>query len=53
MRNLVESADAHVAVVQARLPSNFPQRVIDTIAAGVKKQAAAFIATAPPASAEQ
>ena len=50
MRNLVESADAHVAVVKARLPSNFPERVIDAIAAGVKQQAATFIATAPPAS---
>jgi serine/threonine-protein kinase HipA len=52
MRNLVASADAHVAVVQARLPSGFPERVIDTIAAGVKQQALAFIATAPPASTE-
>jgi serine/threonine-protein kinase HipA len=52
MRNLVESADAHVAAVQARLPSSFPERVIDTIAAGVKRQAVAFIATAPPASTE-
>ena len=50
MRNLVESADAHVAVVRARLPSSFPERVIDTIAAGIKQQAATFIATAPPAS---
>jgi hypothetical protein len=52
MRNLVESADAHVAAVRARLPSSFPERVIDTIAAGVKQQAAAFIAMAPPASTE-
>jgi hypothetical protein len=52
MRNLVASADAHVAVVQARLLSGFPERVIDTIAAGVKQQALAFIATAPPASTE-
>ena len=52
MRNLVESADAHVAAVQAQLPSSFPDRVIETIAAGVKQQAAAFIATAPPASTE-
>ena len=51
MRNLVESANAHVALVQARLPSSFPERVIDAIAAGVKQQAAAFIATLPPASA--
>jgi hypothetical protein len=29
-----------------------PERVIDTIAAGVKHQAQAFIATAPPAPAE-
>ncbi len=50
MRNLVESADAHVAAVQARLPSRFPDRVIETIAAGVKKQAVTFITTAPPAS---
>jgi serine/threonine-protein kinase HipA len=50
LRNLVESADAHVAAVQARLPSSFPDRVIETIAAGVKLQAAAFLATAPPAS---
>lgn len=50
MRNLVETADAHVAVVKARLPSSFPERVIDTIAAGIKQQAAAFIAAAPPAS---
>lgn len=47
MKILVESADARVAAVQARLPSNFPERVIDSIAAGVKAQAAAFIATAP------
>ena len=52
MRNLVESADAHVAVVRARLPSSFPERVIDAIAAGVKQQAQAFTSTAPPASAE-
>ena len=52
MRNLVESADAHVAAVQARLPPSFPERVIDTIAAGVKQQAEAFTATAPPASTE-
>ncbi len=52
MRNLVESADAHVTVVKARLPSSFPERVIDSIAAGVKQQSVAFIATAPPASAE-
>jgi len=52
MRNLVESADARVAVVRARLPSRFPERVIDAIAAGVKQQAQAFTATAPPASAE-
>jgi serine/threonine-protein kinase HipA len=52
MRNLVESADAHVAAVQARLPSSFPDRVIDTIAAGVKQQAVAFLMTAPPASAK-
>jgi serine/threonine-protein kinase HipA len=52
MRNLVESADAHVAAVQARLPSSFPDRVIETITAGVKQQAAAFITTAPPASTE-
>jgi len=52
MRNLVESADAHVAVVKARLPSSFPERVIDTIAAGVNQQAQAFTATAPPDSAE-
>jgi hypothetical protein len=44
MRNLVESADAHVAAVQAQLPSSFPDRVIETIAAGVKQQAAAFLA---------
>ncbi len=50
MRNLVESADAHVAAVKARLPPSFPERVIDTIAAGVKQQSVAFIATAPPAS---
>jgi len=50
MRNLVESADAHVAAVKARLPSSFPEQVIDTIAAGVKQQSVAFIATAPPAS---
>jgi len=50
MRNLVESADAHVAAVKARLPSSFPERVIDAIAAGVKQQSAAFMATAPPAS---
>jgi serine/threonine-protein kinase HipA len=50
MRHLVESANAHVAAVQARLPSSFPNRVIDTIATGVKQQAAAFITTAPPAS---
>jgi serine/threonine-protein kinase HipA len=50
MRNLVESADAHVAAVQARLPSSFPDRVIETIAAGVKQQTVAFITTAPPAS---
>jgi len=50
MRRLVESADAHVAAVQARLPSSFPDRVIETIAAGVKQQAVAFITTAPPAS---
>jgi hypothetical protein len=49
MRNLVESANAHVALVKARLPSSFPERVIDAIAAGVKQQAAAFIATLPPA----
>jgi hypothetical protein len=41
-------ADAHVEVVEARLPSNFLERVIDAVAAGVKQQAAAFIATAPP-----
>lgn len=52
MRALVESADAHVAVVKARLPSSFPERVIDAISQGVKRQAAIFIATAPPASAE-
>lgn len=52
MRNLVESADSHVAAVQARLPPSFPHRVIETIAAGVKKQAVAFITTAPPASTE-
>jgi serine/threonine-protein kinase HipA len=52
MRNLVESADAHVAMVRARLPSSFPERVIETIAAGVKHQAAAFIATAPSPSTE-
>jgi serine/threonine-protein kinase HipA len=52
MRTLVESADAHVAVVKAGLPSSFPERVIDAIAEGVKQQAAAFIATAPPASTE-
>jgi hypothetical protein len=51
MRNLVESANAQVALVKARLPSSFPERVIDAIAAGVKQQAAAFIATLPPASA--
>jgi serine/threonine-protein kinase HipA len=51
MRNLVESADTHVAAVKARLPTSFPERVIDAIAAGVKQQAAAFIATLPPASA--
>jgi serine/threonine-protein kinase HipA len=51
MRHLVESANAHVALVKARLPSSFPERVIDAIAAGVKQQAAAFIATLPPASA--
>ncbi|MGD0502287.1 MAG: type II toxin-antitoxin system HipA family toxin [Steroidobacteraceae bacterium] len=50
MRNLVESADAHVMAVKARLPSSFPERVIDTIAAGVKQQSVAFIAAAPPAS---
>jgi serine/threonine-protein kinase HipA len=50
MRNLVESADAHVAVVKARLPRAFPEQVIDTIAAGIKQQAAAFIASAPPVS---
>jgi hypothetical protein len=53
MRNLVESADAHVAVVQSRLPSSFPDRVFDPIAAGVKQQAADFIAAAPPASAQR
>jgi serine/threonine-protein kinase HipA len=53
MRTLVNSADAHVAVVKARLPSSFPERVIDAIAEGVKQQAAAFIATAPPASMER
>jgi len=52
MRTLVESAEAHVAMVQARLPSSFPERVIASIAAGVKRQAHAFTATAPPASAE-
>jgi len=52
MRNLVESADAHVAVVRARLPSSFPERVIDAIATGVKQQAQAFTATAQPPSAE-
>jgi hypothetical protein len=52
MRNLVESADAHVAVVQARLPSRFPERVINAIASGIKQQAQVFTATAPPASAE-
>jgi serine/threonine-protein kinase HipA len=50
MRNLVESADTHVAAVKARLPTSFPERVIDAIAAGVKHQSVAFIATAPPAS---
>jgi serine/threonine-protein kinase HipA len=50
MRNFVESVNAHVALVKARLPSSFPERVIDAIAEGVKQQAAAFIATAPPAS---
>lgn len=50
MRVLIESADAHVKVVKARLPSSFPERVIDAIAAGVKQQTAAFLATAPPAS---
>jgi serine/threonine-protein kinase HipA len=52
MRNLVESADAHVALVRARLSSSFPERVIDAVAAGVKQQAQVFTATAPPASAE-
>jgi len=52
MRNLVESADAHLAAVQARLPSSFPDRVMETIAAGVKQQVLAFITTAPPASSE-
>src|SRR6185437_11493590 len=52
MRNLVESADARVAVVRARLPSRFPERVIDAIAAGINLQAQAFLATAPPASTE-
>jgi len=42
MRALVESADAHLAAVQARLPSSFPDRVIETITAGVKQQALAF-----------
>jgi hypothetical protein len=42
MRNLVESADAHVAAVRARLPSRFPERIIDAIAAGVKQQVQAF-----------
>jgi serine/threonine-protein kinase HipA len=51
MRHLVESANANVALVKARLPASFPERVIDAIAAGVKQQAAAFIATLPPASA--
>ena len=51
MRNLVASANAHVALVKARLPSSFPERVIDAIDAGVKQQVAAFIATLPPASA--
>jgi len=49
MRSLVESADTHVAVVRARLPSRFPERVIHAIAAGIKQQARAFTATAPPA----
>jgi serine/threonine-protein kinase HipA len=48
MRVLAVLADAHVEVVEARLPSNFLERVIDAVAAGVKQQAAAFIATAPP-----
>ena len=52
MRTLVNSADAHVAVVKARLPPSFPERVIDAIAEGVKQQAAAFVATTPPASME-
>ena len=52
MRTLANSADAHVAVVKARLPSSFPERVIDAIAEGVKQQAAAFVATTPPASME-
>jgi serine/threonine-protein kinase HipA len=52
MRVFVESADAHVELVKARLPSSFPERVIDTIAAGVRQQAEVFNATAPPASTE-
>jgi serine/threonine-protein kinase HipA len=52
MRNLVESAEAHVAVVKARLPPSFPERVIETIAAGIKHQAVRFLATAPAALAE-
>jgi hypothetical protein len=49
---LVTATDSLAAVVQARLPSRFPERVIDSIAAGVKQQVQAFLATAPPASAE-
>jgi serine/threonine-protein kinase HipA len=44
MQELVVTAAAKVEIVKKRLPGGFPKRVIDTIASGVRGQAAAFLA---------
>jgi serine/threonine-protein kinase HipA len=49
MEELVATAGAKIESVRGRLPVQFPERVIDTIAAGVRQQAAIFLAGAAAA----